>query len=178
MLTSCRIVALPAIFWALVAPHQRVFVVLIIASLISDILDGFLARLLKCTSELGARLDSYADIGTFVSAVAGLIVFGSDFVRLHLGACLVLLVAYLLPQLLSVLKFRRPTTMHLYSSRVAGYAQGFFFTFFFAGASFAAPFFYFVVALSLLNSVEEIVLLLKFKQPRSNARGLYWVLKE
>lgn len=41
---------------------------LLFINLATDILDGFIARRLKWESELGARLDSLADLGSYAMA--------------------------------------------------------------------------------------------------------------
>ena len=52
----------------------KVSILLIMVAAIFDLLDGFLARLLKVDSPLGAQLDSFADLITFGLAPA-IIVF-------------------------------------------------------------------------------------------------------
>ena len=52
----------------------KVSVLLIMVAALFDLLDGFMARLLKVDSPLGAQLDSFADLITFGFAPA-IIVF-------------------------------------------------------------------------------------------------------
>lgn len=47
--------------------YQRAFLALLVLSLLSDALDGFLARRSGTTSTLGARLDSWGDMTMFLT---------------------------------------------------------------------------------------------------------------
>ena len=67
-------------------------------NLITDILDGFIARRFNMETEFGARLDSLADIGTYAMAFIGMIVLESDFVGVHWMEFTFLIVLYILVQ--------------------------------------------------------------------------------
>ena len=60
VLTALRIVASPAFFF--VEPMTTAFYVLNIGIWLTDILDGFIARLTRSESELGSKLDTAADL--------------------------------------------------------------------------------------------------------------------
>src|SRR5260221_7101479 len=53
---------------------------LLLACLLSDILDGLIARAFHLTSKLGATLDSIADILTMLIGLVGVVVFQKQFV--------------------------------------------------------------------------------------------------
>jgi cardiolipin synthase len=176
ILSAYRILAIPVILWAILSGWRALFAVLILVSLLTDILDGLIARLCHKETELGAKLDSFADIGTSVLAMLGMVLLERAFVATHLLEWSLIVVCYLIPQLVSVIRFGRPTSMHLYSSKITGYAQGIFFVsyFFF---HYIPVMFYAMFTMTLLNNIEELVVLIILRESRSNARGLYWVLK-
>jgi cardiolipin synthase (CMP-forming) len=61
LISLARLVSVPIIAWLLLSQHMiSAFVVCVLAGL-SDILDGFVARLLKTPSTIGAYLDPLAD---------------------------------------------------------------------------------------------------------------------
>jgi len=60
VLTALRIVASPAFFF--IEPMTTEFYVLYIAVWLTDILDGFIARITHSRSALGAKLDTAADL--------------------------------------------------------------------------------------------------------------------
>ncbi len=176
VISMYRIAALPAIVVAIWGVHRSWFAGLIVANLVSDIVDGVLARALKQQTDLGAKLDSVGDLGTYVLALAGLLVFEREFIASHLIECALLVGFFVTAELVSLARFHRLVSMHLYSSKAAGYAQGFFFaTLFLFG--YLPVIFYPVLAICLFNNLEEIAILFMLKESRSNARGLYWVAK-
>ncbi len=65
------------VYWRL----ESYFVTLLIVGLISDWLDGFLARRYHWQSELGSKLDSSADILMNIAAVIGIYVFKWDEIK-------------------------------------------------------------------------------------------------
>jgi CDP-diacylglycerol--glycerol-3-phosphate 3-phosphatidyltransferase len=66
LLSLFRIVAAPFLLLAGWLNMPSLFFILFGLMLLSDVLDGFFARLLNQTSPLGARLDSYGDIVTYL----------------------------------------------------------------------------------------------------------------
>ncbi|MDO5093467.1 MAG: CDP-alcohol phosphatidyltransferase family protein [Propionibacteriaceae bacterium] len=60
-LSFLRLLAVPVFGWLILVGHDMAAVILLAISGATDWLDGFLARRLNQTSELGARLDPIAD---------------------------------------------------------------------------------------------------------------------
>jgi len=171
-LSFYRILAAPVIIWSLVTANRDVFITLICINLITDILDGWIARTFNLCTELGARLDSLADIGTFLLAISGFWIFERGFVIEHQTAFLLLFGFYSIPQMLSLIKFGRPTSFHLYSNKIVGYIQGIFiFTFFVFG--YWDVYFYCMVAASCLADFEVLLLVLMVPRLISNAKSIF-----
>ena len=175
-LSGYRILALPFLAWSIWMSNDKLFILLLSINLVSDILDGLIARSFKLETEFGAKLDSIADIGTYVMAFAGMFVLHPEFVSDHRFEFILILVLYLIPQIISLVKFRRSPSLHLYSNKITGYIQGIFiFTFFNFG--YWAPYFYFMIVLSCLAYLEELACVLFLRKLRSNVKTFYHVLK-
>ncbi len=175
-LSAYRILALPALVYAIVRENNQLFIVLLSINLITDILDGLIARTFKLETEFGAKLDSVADIGTYIMAFTGMIALHGKFVSDHAFSFGLILVLYVIPQLISLIKFRRMPSLHLYSNKVTGYIQGIFiFTFFNFG--YYAPYFYFMIIASCIAYLEELVCVLYLKELKSNVKTIAHVLK-
>lgn len=171
-LSAYRIVALPFIIYAIASGNRHLFIILISVNLITDILDGIIARTFNMQTEFGARLDSAADIGTFLMAVAGVVFLDGPFVHEHFTAFLVLMVCYLTPYVISLIKFGRLQSLHLYAYKITGYVQGIFiFTYFNFG--YAAWYFYLMMVVSFWAYVEETASLLVMKELRSNIKSVF-----
>lgn len=174
-LSGYRILALPFLAWAIWMSNDKLFIILLSVNLISDILDGLIARSFKLETEFGAKLDSIADIGTYIMAFSGMFILYTKFTRDHSFELILILTLYLIPQLVSLIKFRRSPSLHLYSNKITGYIQGIFiFTFFNFG--YWAPYFYFMIAASCLAYLEELVCVLYLSKLRSNVKTIYHVL--
>lgn len=76
ILSFARLLAVPVFGWLIVAGHDMAAVLLLAASGATDWLDGFLARALRQTSELGARLDPIADRLYILTALMTLTIRG------------------------------------------------------------------------------------------------------
>ena len=82
MLSAIRLLLAPVIIAvAAIIGSKACFLGLISAALVTDILDGFLARLLNIQSEFGRKLDSWADYATVVAGTAGLWLLWPDIMR-------------------------------------------------------------------------------------------------
>ena len=176
-LSVYRMLALPFIVYAIVTGNKHLYITLLSINLITDILDGLIARTFKLETELGARLDSFADLGTYVMAFAGMIVLEKEFVSEHSLAFLIVIGMYALPQLISLVRFHRPTSFHLYSSKTLGYIQGIFiFTYFVFG--YTPWYFYFMVVMSCVVYAEALIIVIAIPVLRSNVKGIYFMMKE
>jgi len=169
--------ALPFIVYSIVIGNKQLYITLLSINLVTDILDGLIARTFKLETELGARLDSFADMGTYLMAFSGMIVLEHEFVSEHRVAFSLIIGMYTLPQLISLVRFRRPTSFHLYSSKMLGYIQGIWiFTYFVFG--YQVWYFYFMVTASCLVYFEALVIVTFIPTLRSNVKGIYFMLKE
>src|ERR1051325_3831850 len=75
---------MPAVLITAMAGSRPWFIGLLIASLATDALDGFLARRLNAYSELGRKLDSVADYITMITGVSGIALLWPDIMRREL----------------------------------------------------------------------------------------------
>ncbi len=177
LLSFYRLLAFPVILFLAVSGYKQAFAVLIVINLVTDVLDGMIARMLGQQTEFGARIDSIADMGTYFLVFVGIWLFKrADFAphMLSLSIFIGLLVAALT---LSLIKFGRFPSLHLYSWKIGGYIQGTFFFILFA-FGFFTPFYYLMIVWGILAFLEHIIIQLIIPEMRTNAKGLYWVLKE
>ena len=166
----------PYILYLCIRQQEQLFSILLTINLITDVLDGLIARCFNMRTELGARLDSIADLGTYIAAIAGVFFFkASDFYP-HLGSFFTFISLLFLAHILSLIKFRRLPSLHLYSWKIGGYIQGAFFIVLFL-FDFYTVFYYIMIVWGVLAFSEHIIIQLIIKKMQSNAKGLYWILK-
>lgn len=82
------------------------------AAVVSDLLDGVLARLLKQQTEFGAKLDSWADMGTYLALFFGACLLWPQFIVNHLDLLIAGFVVYTAAFSFGYLKYSRLTSYH------------------------------------------------------------------
>lgn len=175
-LSAYRLLSFPFLAYLCIKGNEDLFAILLIINLITDVLDGFIARAFNQQTDIGARLDSIADIGSYILAVWGVFTFKEDIISQHLLSFSLFLGLYLTTIVFSLIKFKRFTSFHLYSSKIGGYLQGAFFVLLFMNL-FYAPYYYLAIGWGILSFIEHLSLQIMLPRLRSNLKGLYWVLR-
>jgi CDP-diacylglycerol--glycerol-3-phosphate 3-phosphatidyltransferase len=175
-LSAYRLASFPILLWLIYTKNEALFAWILCINLITDILDGWIARKFKLQTDLGARLDSLADYGTYIAAVCGIYTF--KYTELgSLGWMLWVFIGLIvLYSAVSLIKFRKLPSLHMYSTRIGGYIQGIFFFVLFA-YDYYGWLYLTAMIWGFLSAIEEIIVLLVLPELKSNAKGLYWVLK-
>lgn len=172
-----RLFMFPVILFFILTGKENLFAIFLVINLLTDVADGIIARRLNLVSEFGARLDSMADNFTYLLAFTGIFVFKLDDFLPHIFSFVLWFLLMISTVIVSLIKFKRFSSFHLYSFKIGGYIQGFFFIVLFS-YGFVTPLYYFMVIWGILASLEHITIQMIIKEMRSNARGLYWILKE
>ena len=177
LLSFYRILAFPVILYFVCTGNEKLFSVFLCINLVTDILDGLIARTFNLQTRFGARLDSLADIGTYILAFCGIFKFKWPEISQNAIWIWSFLVTYVLSYLVSIVKFGKFPSLHLYSCKIGGYIQGvFFFVLFFSG--YYPWLFKLAIGWGIVSYLEETIILLLLQEMRSNSRGLYWVLRK
>tara|TARA_Y100001934_G_C12206615_1_gene703880 strand:- start:380 stop:973 length:594 start_codon:yes stop_codon:yes gene_type:complete len=176
VLSLYRLIMFPIIFYALWVDLEEVFAMLICINLITDILDGWIARRFNQATEVGARLDSMADMGTYLLSFAGVFYFKADLLQDHLLALYPFFLLFALCHILPLIRFKRLPSFHLYSWKIGGYIQGIWFASLFF-IEFWPSYYYFMVIWGILAFSEHLIIQFLISRPASNLKGLYWVLQ-
>jgi cardiolipin synthase (CMP-forming) len=177
ILSGWRLLSFPVLIYFIFTGNRSAFILLLSINLITDILDGLIARVFKLQTNFGARLDSLADMGTYIAAFTAFIVLEWPFVSSKAVAFSVLIIMWILPQLISIIRFRKPPHFHLWSNKFAGYIQGIFiFTYFNWGNS--EIYFWIMWSISILAFMEELIVAVRIPKLRSDLKGIYWMMRE
>lgn len=177
ILSLYRLLSMPFILFFIWLGYYNLFVILFTVNQITDILDGYIARKYKLQTDIGARLDSYADIGSYIIALYAIIKW-HPYLFTNYGYWLITFITlYVLQLCICWLRHKKWVAgLHLYSSKITGYVQGIFLLILFI-FGFINWLFYFMIAIGISAELEAIVINLTFRTPVINAKGLYWVLK-
>ena len=177
LITISRLLAFPLILYFAIDGKETLFTIFLVINLISDAIDGFIARKFNMETEIGARLDSFADNLTYVLVFIGIYVFKLEEFLPYMISFLFFIGILLLTVIFSLIKFRKFPSLHLYSTKIGGYIQGAFFICLFT-LGFFTPFYYLVISWGIIGAFESIAIQMIIPEMRSNVKGLYWVLKE
>jgi CDP-diacylglycerol--glycerol-3-phosphate 3-phosphatidyltransferase len=155
-LTLSRLLSTPALLALAFTGHGTAFVALYGYALVTDILDGKLARWLNQQSEFGAKLDSWADFALYMTVPLDAWWLRPDFVRAEAATFTAIVLAYTVPVLIGLARYRRITSYHTRGAVLAAYAVGASSFAMFAGAP-AWPM-RFAAAFLVLAELEEIAI--------------------
>ena len=167
--------ATPVLLYAALARNTDLFKWLLLACLLSDILDGLIARAFHLRSPLGARLDSTADMIVFAIGIFGLYRFQSDVLAQHWLPLAFVVGLYVVEAAGALWRYGRISSFHTILVRTSAYAQGIFVMSLFL-FGYTAWVFYAMTAITVLAYGEEIILLFLLPEWTTDVRGVYWVL--
>ena len=177
LISLYRLLVFPVILYLAITGQEQWYVILLCISLISDVLDGNIARIFKLQTNFGAALDNLADIFTYSMALLGLFLFKWTEIEPHAWILYLFLTVFLLSYLVSFYRFGKIPGLHLYSAVSAGYIQSvFFFVLFVFG--FYPWMYYLAIGWGAIAYIEKIFVLLKLDDIKIGVKGLYWVMKK
>lgn len=119
LLSIFRIIAAPFLLLVAYLEMPTIFFILFGLMLLSDALDGIIARALNQTSELGARLDSYGDILTYLSIPLAVWWLWPEIVKEEMPYIAVAIGLFILPAFFSLAKFGKLASYHTWVTKVS-----------------------------------------------------------
>jgi CDP-diacylglycerol--glycerol-3-phosphate 3-phosphatidyltransferase len=172
-----RVAASPFLLLLIWLGQRELFSWFLLISYSTDMIDGFLARRLKITSPRGSQLDSLGDQITLGVAFVGLLVFEHQFIVDNYKVILIPFVLYFIQMLLAFRKYGKTTAFHTYLAKLSAIVQGVFILWFL----FFSPvywLFYLMIALGIIETVEEIILIALYPKWVAGVKGLYWAYRD
>jgi len=177
-ITLYRFLSAPVLVFLIFGQHTDLFKWMLAISFFTDAIDGFLARKFKVTSVFGSRLDSIADDLTILAAIIGLFVLKIEFIKRNLVIVMVLALLLVLQNVLALIRYHKISSFHTYLAKAAAVLQGSFLILMFFLAEPVYPLFYAAAIISILDLLEEIILVILLPIWETDVKGLYWVLKK
>lgn len=176
-LSAYRLLVAPVILYLAVTGAEKPFIILICISLITDILDGFIARRFNLVTKIGGQIDNLADFATYMLAVYGLYRFRWEEVEPHSWLLWLFFAIFFISYFIGWIRFRKMPGLHLYSAVTAAYLQGFFLFMVFAAGFW--PWLYFLaMGWGTIAYIEKCFVLMMIDEIAPGNKGLYWVLKK
>lgn len=174
IISSLRIVLAPWLLGVSWQGQGNTFLSLLFLAMVSDVIDGYLARKFNITSELGARMDTWGDMAICFTVPLCAWWLIPDLVRQEMPFLLLVIGSYLIPIVFSLLKFRKTSCYHTWFAKCA------------AGLMWTSLFILFITEitwpfrvaalLQLVVALEGILITIELPELRSNMKS-YWHLK-
>ncbi len=177
LISLYRLLVFPVILVMALTGREDWFVILISISLVSDVLDGNIARYFNLQTNFGAALDNLADICTYAMALLGLFLFKWTEIEPHAWILWLFLTVFVLSYIIAFTRFGKIPGLHLYSAVSAGYVQGIFFFILFV-FGFYPWLYYLAVGWGAIAYIEKIFVLFFLDDIKIGVKGLYWLLKK
>jgi cardiolipin synthase (CMP-forming) len=178
IISVLRMISVPFMLFFVFSENEMIFKWILFFSLISDILDGLIARVFKLQTELGASLDAIADLGMYCCAVLGLFFFKIVFLKNHWIEISIVLGFFIIARILTFIRYKKIfNSFHSYLSKVMAYIQGGFIMILFL-VDFEWYLFYPAIIIGIISNIEEYILLFLLKKDEVNVKGLYWIIKK
>jgi len=142
------------------------FFILFGLMLLSDVVDGYIARKTHQTSELGARLDSYGDIVTYLSTPIAAWWLWPDIIKQEFYYIVVVITVYILPAFFALAKFGKLVSYHTWITKISAVLMS-------AGIVLLFGFedntlFHIAVYVVVLEMVENIAITFILPKPMTN----------
>lgn len=175
LLSSLRFLLVPVLLTLAWHGQNQIFLTCFVMSLLTDLADGLLARRLGLATELGAKLDSWADFLTYLALPLCGWWLRSEIVRQERLWLAAGIGCYLAATIIGFLKFRRLTSYHTWGAKGAAVLVGAAVLIFFAeGPGWV---FRVVMPFVVLTNLEEIAITMTLRRPAANVPSLWHAKK-
>jgi phosphatidylglycerophosphate synthase len=176
IISTARLLSAPLLLLLALLEQERIFLLVLLLAFISDALDGMIARRFNLTSELGAQLDSWADVLVYLSLTISALWLWPELLLQQKAYIAIFIVSLLLPTITGILKFGNLTSYHTWLVKIAVVAMATGSLLLFLGG----PDWPFRTAsvLCMIAGIEETLITLYLKEKRSNIRSFLYLIKD
>ena len=170
LLSALRLVLGVVLFGIAWMGNSAVFIGVLVFAFFLDFIDGPIARRWQQVSELGPKIDSWADFTVYLAFIIGAWWLWPEIFRRELLFISLLGLSIVLPALMGLIKFRRATSYHTWLVKVAVVCMAPGSILLFVGGP-AWPF-QIATVISVVAGLEEIAITLLLDHPRSDIRSV------
>ncbi len=173
LLSGFRLFAAPLMLYLSWMGWRITFLALLVLALLSDAIDGFIARRLNISSDIGAKLDSWGDLATYLIVPICLWWLWPEIVKREALFVIIVLGAYIVPLIAGYAKFRKLPSYHTWGAKIAAVLMS------------IAVFNLLLIDISLpfrcaalvqaLVACEEVAITLQLHELKSNVKSIWHV---
>lgn len=175
-LSLFRIISAPFLVLIGWLEMPTLFYILFGLMLLSDALDGIIARRLDQTSEFGSRLDSYGDILTYLTTPLAVWYLWPDLIKDELYYIIAAIIIYILPAVFTLLKFGKLASYHTWLTKISAVVMS-------VGVVVLLVFknnmlFHFAIYFLLIEMLENIFITMILKEQKSDIYSIWHAWKK
>jgi cardiolipin synthase len=119
LVSFIRILLAPVLFYFAFTGKPVWFLATLMFSGFTDVLDGFLARILHQITEMGSRLDSWGDFTIYSTMAICAWILWPEIIREELVSYVVIVISFTSPVIVGLIKFRTITSYHTWTVKIA-----------------------------------------------------------
>ena len=176
LLSGFRLIAAPFLLYLAWTGHPTLFLVLLAVSLLSDSIDGFIARRLNEASEFGTQLDSWGDLATYLTVPLCAWWLWPEILKREAFFVWLVIGAYIVPLMAGFVRFQRLPSYHTWAAKSAAVLMSFAVFILFV-VDIAWPFRCAAIVQALV-ACEEVAITLRFSKLESNVRSFWHLTKQ
>ena len=169
IITMGRIIG--ALLLLITAPSSISFLVIYSLCCISDILDGYIARITNTTSKLGEILDSIADC-TLVTVIFVIFLPVLEWERWMIFWIILIALMRVFSSIVGFIKYQTLSFLHTYANKATGILLALFpvwYHFFRLDIIVFA-----LCGIASISAVEEAIIIIRSKELNRNTRGIFF----
>lgn len=168
-ITALRLVG--TFFLIFTKPFTPQFYILIFFTGATDVLDGFLARQLKASSEFGAKLDSVADLSFNITMIIKVFPALIEILPSVIWYAVALIVCFRIASyVIAAIKFHKMASLHTLLNKLCGFLV--FTVPFFVHTIAIVPLCFGICIIGLVASIEELFIHLKKEEYSTNVKTI------
>ena len=173
MISGARIVCAIILLFLAWEGYRNAFIVLLFVSLISDAVDGYIARRFNVSSKLGAKLDSLGDMAIYLTVPICAWWLWPQILKQEALFVFIVIAAYIIPLIAGLIKFRKIPSYHTFGAKIAAVFMSTAILFLFL---FEFPWIFRIAAIfQALVAFEEILITIQLPILQSNVKSIWHV---
>ena len=119
LVSLLRLLMAPLLLWLALQQKAQLYLLAVVFTIFTDVLDGFLARTLHQITQLGSQLDSWGDFLIYTTLAVCTWLLWPELVRHYWPAWAAIIASFTLPTLIGLLKFGSITSYHTWLVKIA-----------------------------------------------------------
>jgi phosphatidylglycerophosphate synthase len=160
LITSYRLLSVPVLWVLAILDYRIAFVTGFTLAVLTDSIDGYVARRFNMVSEFGGKFDSLADCILGASLLGWLIILRPEIFQENVVMFLVAVSIAIINFLVGWVRFKWIGNLHLYSAKCAVVMFFVFFAHAFLSEGYSQTFLYFAMSVYLFALLEGLAIFL------------------